>query len=965
WLDWIPNLGGGNFGSANSIANIPGNDFHFYPADMDGDGDTDILKYNVYIYSTQLEWLINDGAGNFTPGAPIFTGNNNEYIDGGAVAVADFTGDNLPDIFARTKLNNADRWSIWINQNNAAFVRTDGTTALPGQKAPQAFHLDGDNLADWFVQTTSSVFWSQNIGGGAFSPLLRGFDVLQSLGDIAVADFDGNATPDLIYTAEDGIRPTGWYANTGLGAFDAVQELTENPALYIAVENADLDGDGDEDLVQASYTGISWRVNDGQGNFGPQIGITNLPLLHQIVDLDGDGDLDLAACDFVNFVQAFAYANDGNGNFTPGFNLPVTFVDYWSFFGDLDEDGDADIVIILENGDMQWYANDGAGNFAGQQSIGTDGDYSYTGILLKDMDADGDLDVLSSNASAVRWFENLGGGVFDNTAQVIDAAPKFYGYAVAADFDRDGDNDVFGASVNDVNSNAPGVFSFYENTGGGVFSTPYYFGDVADCRRSVIPHDLDGDGDLDIAWFSSYAIGWWENLNDVPYISGSCFWDKNENKIWDAGEPPITGIKLNLKPAGLLTYAAPNGEFRFFVPSGDYTLSYIPSSCWKLTTDSAEYHLTAVGTTLSGYQFGFKRSNSDRYVRPILTGGFPRCNTIVPFWISLFNRSCNESAGRVALVLDDLADFYSSEPMPEAISGDTLWWNFDTIQPFALGQISMLLKITGAGGDTIHLQAFTWLDEPNGSYTFSETTSYSTEIRCSLDPNDKLVDRPTVPLDYVAAEHELVYTIRFQNTGNDTAFLVRLRDTLSADLDWTTLRPLGSSHPYYTVLNTQTGLLQFTFKDIILPDSATNYAGSQGFVQFAIQLQPGLSPGTVVPNSAGIYFDANPVVPTNTAETRVLLPVATHSPVKPSSLLVQPNPTTGICTLRFAQPTKEGALLELMDSQGRVLRSLAVSTGILEQTLDLEDLPAGLYLIKWVQNGQTAATARIVRAPKQ
>lgn len=961
WLYWMPNLGG-SFDSPQALIYNSGNEYFFYPADREGDGDTDLLRHNVYAYSDQLEWLVNDGTAVFTPAPAVFTGTADAYIDGAnGLAVADLTGDNLPDILARTRLNGLKRWSIWVNQGGGDFVRTDGAETLPGQRRPRTARLDADALPDWFVQTENRILTAQNAGNGAFGNLQRSFEVLQALGDICVGDFDGDETPDLAYTTENGLRASGWYANAGAGPFGEAHELAEPAEFYLAIKNADLDGDGDHDLVQATYQHIVWRANDGQGNFDDQILIANLPFLHQIVDLDGDGDLDLVASDFANFVQAYGYVNDGSGHFTPGFSLPATFVDYWCFFGDVDGDSDADLITLSENGDMFLYLNDGTGNFTGQQFVGQDGDYARAGITLTDMDDDGDPDILSPQSFGLRWFENQGGGAFDPNPHAIEASPQFFGYAVPLDADRDGDNDVLAASSDDLNSTASSFFAYYENTGDGVFAEPVYFGEYADCRRSIIPHDLDDDGDLDFAWFSPYAIGWWENLNGEPYISGACFWDKNENKIWDAGEPPVTGVKLRLTPSALLTYTTTEGEFRFFVPSGEYTLTFDSHDCWTLTTDSAEYHITAVDTTLGGYRFGFKKSTGARYVQPVIAGSFPRCNTHVPYWITLHNRTCNEAAGRVALVLDENVDFDSALPLPSAITGDTLWWAFDTIQPFAVGQIQLRLKITGLAGDSIHLQAFTWLDEPDGTFTFSESAFYVDEIRCSFDPNDKMVNRPVVAPGYVPAENELIYTIRFQNTGNDTAFLVRLRDTLSADLDWASLRPLGASHPYYPLFNTETGVLQFVFENIMLPDSATNGPGSQGFVQFSILLKPGLPPGSVVPNAVGIYFDANPVVATNTAETRVLLPLPVTEAVALPAARVYPNPTTGRCALLLDRATRQAADLQVFDLRGKAVARAVVPAGLSRQELWLPDLPAGLYLFRLEQPQERPLVGKFIK----
>jgi len=134
----------------------------------------------------------------------------------------------------------------------------------------------------------------------------------------------------------------------------------------------------------------------------------------------------------------------------------------------------------------------------------------------------------------------------------------------------------------------------------------------------------------------------------------------------------------------------------------------------------------------------------------------------------------------------------------------------------------------------------------------------------SYDPNDKAAYPAGYSDDnFIGNDDELEYHIRFQNTGTDTAFTVVLRDTLSEYLDPTTIRFGTSSHEYIPEL-LGNGILKFTFENILLPDSSTNLIESNGFIKFTIQQQEGNVPGTVIENSAGIYFDFNEPVITNT-----------------------------------------------------------------------------------------------------
>jgi len=137
-------------------------------------------------------------------------------------------------------------------------------------------------------------------------------------------------------------------------------------------------------------------------------------------------------------------------------------------------------------------------------------------------------------------------------------------------------------------------------------------------------------------------------------------------------------------------------------------------------------------------------------------------------------------------------------------------------------------------------------------------------VICSWDPNDKQVSPVGITANkYIKPEDELEYLIRFQNTGNDTAFKVVIRDTIQTDvIDIATLTSGASSHNYTFNIYGH-GIAEWTFDNILLPDSFVNEPGSNGFVKFKAKLLPNIAPGTLVTNSADIYFDFNAPVITN------------------------------------------------------------------------------------------------------
>jgi uncharacterized repeat protein (TIGR01451 family) len=137
-------------------------------------------------------------------------------------------------------------------------------------------------------------------------------------------------------------------------------------------------------------------------------------------------------------------------------------------------------------------------------------------------------------------------------------------------------------------------------------------------------------------------------------------------------------------------------------------------------------------------------------------------------------------------------------------------------------------------------------------------------VRGSYDPNDKTGYPLGVGEDHIISPNiKMDYVIRFQNTGTDTAFTVVVRDTLDMDLDIFTVTSGVSSHDYNFRMHGPR-VLEWTFNDILLPDSTTNEPGSNGFVTFSVHQVKDLLDGTEINNLVGIYFDFNEPVITNT-----------------------------------------------------------------------------------------------------
>lgn len=349
--------------------------------------------------------------------------------------------------------------------------------------------------------------------------------------DIDAVDVDGDGDLDLFIaegTASLEGRPDRLLINNGRGTFTD-QSAARLPA---AVTNSsrsdwgDVDGDGDLDVIVGTVGPERLLLNNGHGFFVDE-SLARLPpppgLLEDIsseasfADVDGDGDLDVLVANENPFnpsplagAQNRLYLNVDGGIFrdeTATRLPPRTDQTGGMVTGDVDRDGDLDIIVINRGQDYV-LINNGAGFFTDQtgQRFPATSDTSR-GAVLADLNGDGSLDLLVANSSgeAPSLYFNDGSGFF--CERRFTPHPRVYETLTAVeagDVDGDGDLDVIFANAGPFQSGhgfLGGQDLYFMNNGHGLFidRTEHHFPEVFDPSLDVALGDLNGDGKLDVA----------------------------------------------------------------------------------------------------------------------------------------------------------------------------------------------------------------------------------------------------------------------------------------------------------------------------------------------------------------------------------------------------------------------------------------------------------------------------------
>ncbi|MBI4646867.1 MAG: VCBS repeat-containing protein [Bacteroidia bacterium] len=818
--------------------------------DYDNDDDLDLyLSVNTYLsynVSANDHLYRNNGDGTFTKitDDPVVNDGKQTYGSGWA----DYDNDGYLDLYTANRYT--EKSDLYHNNGDGTFTKIVGqaiVTDVSNNMAAAWADFDNDGDMDLFV---SNAWLPYNYRSYLY-----------------INNGDGTFTNDVNNTAVNDPRITWWKMKVSWSC---------------AV--ADYDNDLDIDIfVQSEYTNDYLYSNNGDGQF---TAVLDGPVVNTYTfdnggncfgDYDNDGDLDLFVTSM--FAGNFLYDNNGDGTFTR--NTTETIVQdfgresYGAAWADYDNDGDLDLIV--------------------PNAYGGPSDYFY-------------ISLFANNGNGNHWFKVTCKGVITNRDAI---GARVYVKAQIAG------QDIW--QMREINGN-----SAYGGGGGGAVSglvCHFGLGDatVIDTLKVVWP--TSGITQVFTGVGADQYVKIFEDDNtiypvepctpDLPvtnpgYITGKVYKDDNDNCIYDIPDidNAIVNRMIQATPGPYFVYTNREGDYEFRLNAGTYdiTQTFISNDNWNLQTCQPNNTYTVSVTSasiVSGINFPLQPLEviCDASVDIVsIPSIFPGPCTLPPIFQNLTSpcpgykweycvvvtNTGTTNTGpqsQLQVILDPNMTFSNlvtgQDPCglgnPGACtppSPQCLQWSIpllhppDGLIPGESCSICFDVDVPGLGPVVSSSANFTAVC---GNQTDVSTDAESYLDNCSCDPNDKLVaPKGCGPFHNISKNQLLTYTVRFQNTGTGPAHNIVIRDAFNSDFDITTLQILASSH---TITHTEiipNNALIISFEGIELPDSASNPAGSNGFVTFNLYPIQNLADGTTITNQAGIYFDFNEVVLTNT-----------------------------------------------------------------------------------------------------
>ena len=500
------------FGSQDDIltsANTVDFPIDIAAGDLNGDGNTDLV---MCAEASGQVWLVLAYQGGATAGTIIASGLDSPR----SVDVGDIDRDGDLDVIMGQYSNIAGGGQaeiIWYEHlSNGTWAAHDVYfLSYTGVRSIKLADIDLDGDLDYVLaaqgspdHTYSSLSWRENMLSDTGTAEFSGSHHILAATtdrpwDVEVADIDGDGDPDIV-AADIGIDQVAWYENDGTPDSGWTEHVLSNSfdgASSVSVGDIDNDGKPDIAATGIGEDQVVWFENGGSWTeHNVVLGIDG-PNSVEIADMDLDGDLDLVVTRELGNEVLWIENRDGDGDLWLRRTVDGSFGgSYDALPVDLDGDGDLDIAAVGYSTDrLSWWENENTHRrFVDDDPITVRESLTDPrAVAVADINGDGLKDMVLGGwgDSWVRvYLQITETGWWENT---VETGNSQYRDVSVADMDQDGDLDILGASL------ATDAIYWWANDGTSDPSwTRHTILSSFNGAHTVEPVDLDADGDLDV-----------------------------------------------------------------------------------------------------------------------------------------------------------------------------------------------------------------------------------------------------------------------------------------------------------------------------------------------------------------------------------------------------------------------------------------------------------------------------------
>jgi uncharacterized repeat protein (TIGR01451 family) len=442
-------------------------------------------------------------------------------------------------------------------------------------------------------------------------------------------------------------------------------------------------------------------------------------------------------------------------------------------------------------------------------------------------------------------------------------------------------------------------------------------------------------------------------------LNGSVVYDMNADGC-DSSDNGVGGIPVTYTIAGttntITTFTSANGEFSFYnLPDGAGFVTVNQGTLYSATPSNQQFIFPATTPVPADFCLTVPNPVNDVAVTLVpISAAQPGFQAFYTIYYE--NNGALPASGTISLQFDTAHLTYASSSPGMTVSGNTMTLAYSNLQPFQSNWATVIFTVNlpqiTPGGTLLNFVAT--IDPVTGDANPADNTYQMNQMVVnSWDPNDITVHEGEF-ITEEQADGYLNYTIRFQNKGTANAVNVAVESPIDANLDLSTFEPTASSHNYTATI--ENGQVTFAFNNINLTWEDNDEMGSQGYVSYRVKPVSTVTIGDDMQGgSAGIFFDFNDPVMTNTVTTTIQALGTEDFATK--GFIMYPNPASDNVTLQMANISGK-VTVAVTDVLGKVVMNAIGEVNNSAIHMNTSSLTSGMYFIT-VTAGNTIATQKL------